>query len=168
MPARAGRLLVALVLAPLMLSSCVTSSPPPRTIRVAELGIRFQLPEQLADLVYVLGDAAEGKRGAFFSTRSLRAAGGPACAAGARGSVTPFPLGLVVTAAEPPAKVQAEQRKNPEAGLGEYVKRVGDRYLYYRGPPDEPCAAGNSKAAALQRRQTKLLRTALETASPIG
>ncbi|MDQ6873523.1 MAG: hypothetical protein M3042_00455, partial [Actinomycetota bacterium] len=103
-----------------MLSGCGT--PPARThaYRVAELGIQFQVPAQLADLVYVLGDGGEGERGAFFSTRSLRAAGGPACAAGARGGVSPYPLGLVVVSPEPPAKVRAEQRKNPEAGLGEF------------------------------------------------
>lgn len=161
------RVLVSLA-APLMLSGCLTTAHPMHAFRVAEMGIQFQVPEKLADLVYAIGDGGEGERGAFFSTRSLRAAGGPACAAGARGSVTPYPLGLVVTSAEPPAKVQAEQRKNPEAGLGEYIKRVGDRNVYYRGPPEEPCAAGNAKAAALQRRQADLLRTALETASPIG
>ncbi len=152
---------------PLVLAGCLTSAPPTHPYRVAELGIEFRVPQQLGDLMYVLGDGGEGERGAFFSSRSLRAAGGPGCAAGARGGVSPYPLGLVVVSPEPPAKVRAEQRKNPEAGLGEFVNRVGDRYLYYRPAPQEPCAAGNRKAAALQRRQAESLRTALDTARPL-
>ena len=61
--------------------------------------------------------------------------------------------------------MRKEARENPEEGLGEFVAKAGEHYLYYIGPPAEPCS-DVAAATALQRRLTTDLRTALDTLEP--
>lgn len=153
---------IAAVTAAVLLPACQAS----KTYEVKQLGVQFSVADDVSDLVHVMGDGGEGERAAFFSTKSLIRLGGPKCAAGVQASVSPFPLGMIIVADETPEKVAEERRENPEEGLGEFVKRVGDRYLYYRAPPEESCAPDKPKAVSLQRRAVVLLRKQLAKAEP--
>lgn len=131
-------------------------------VRVPEMQLRLRVPAELSDLEYVVGKAHEGQPAIFFSSQSLREMGGPNCAAGARTAVSPFPLGQLILSDETPEQIREEAADNPAEDLGEFVSRVrGDHYLYYLAPPSEKCAYRQG-VGALQRRQTALLRSALE------
>lgn len=162
--ARRGRVLLAVA----VLSGCSEQSapaaPPPGEVVLRELGVAFPTPPELPDVVYVMGEGAEDKPAALLSTRSLADAGGPACAAGATGAVSPYPLGRVIVSDETPDKVERETVADPEDALGEYLAQVGDRYLYYAPAPDEPCDE-RPAAADLQRRQALAVKEALRRAT---
>ncbi len=138
------------------------AAPQPSTVTFLEVDLQVQVPAQLADLTYTLGEAEEGQPALYFSTEQLASVGGPSCAAGAEAAVSPYPLGQVVVSEETPKHVREEAKANPEENLGRFVKQVGDRYLYYVSPPTESCA-GDRNAARLQRDLTVELRSALET-----
>lgn len=149
----------------LALTGCQSTRAPaqPKKFTVPELRTVFTVPGALADLTYAMGKSSEGKPAANFSTKALTAAGGPGCAAGAKQSVSPFPVGQIVLSPETPAQVAQETKDNPDDVLGEFVAKVGSGYLYYLAPPAEGCAPANKTAVALQIRATKALRTALNT-----
>jgi hypothetical protein len=148
---------------------CSASSDPPASqpasISFPEVGLRLNVPGELADLTYALGKSEEGQPALYFSTKQLVALGGKACAAGAKSAVSPYPLGQVVLSDETPEHVRKEAHDNPEEDLGEFVTKAGEHYLYYVGPPAEPCS-DVAAATALQRRLTTGLRTALHTLEP--
>jgi hypothetical protein len=144
-------------------SSADDESAQPATVDFPEVGLRVDVPPEMADLTYAMGTSEEGQPALYFSTRQLASVGGASCSAGARSAVSPYPLGQIVVSDETPEHVREEARQNPEANLGTFVKQVGEIYLYYVAPPKEPCVTGNSEAAALQRAQTGTLRPALST-----
>lgn len=147
----------------LALTGCAsTHAPAQPKFAVPELHTVFTVPGALADLTYAMGTSSEGKPAAN-STKALTAAGGPGCAAGAKNSVSPFPMGQIVLSPETPAQVAQETKDNPDDVLGEFVAKVGSGYFYYLAPPAEGCAPANKTAVALQLRATKALRTALNT-----
>jgi len=150
-----------------LLAACSSSSPPaaPRTVPIPELGLAVPAPGPVADLTYALADGPEGRRVAQLSTRSLVRKGGGACAAGATGAVSGYPLGQIVVAPESRDEMQVKDLLDPEESVGDYVAQVGDRYLYYQAPPEERCAAGD--AGRLQRRLEDLVRAALARARPL-
>lgn len=162
---RRGALLVGLPVA--LLTACSSSSPPttPRTVPIPELGLVVPAPGPVADLTYALADGPEGRRVAQLSTRSLASRGGSACAAGATGAVSGYPLGQIAVAVESRDEMQVKDLLDPEESVGDYVAQVGDRYLYYLSPPEERCATGD--AGRLQRRQEVLVRAALAQARPL-
>jgi hypothetical protein len=134
----------------------------PATVTVHEVDLAVDVPGQLSDLTYAMGESEEGQPAVYFSSEHLAEVGGASCEAGATAAVSPYPLGQIVVSEETPQHVRKEARENPEESLGTFVKRVGDHYLYYLAPPDEPCVA-DADAAALQRRLTTDLRAALST-----
>lgn len=152
----------------LALAACDAGPAPAQStvVTVKQLHLRFRVPAELADLTYRMGRSAEGQPAANFSTKALATAGGPGCAAGAQNSVSPYPAGQIVLADETPAAVAEEAKTNPEDMLGEFLKKIGDGYLYYTTPPEESCAGSNQKAGAVQRSAIKALRAALRTVEP--
>ncbi len=150
-----------------LLAACSSPSPSasPRTVPIPELGLAVPAPGPVADLTYVLADGPEGRRVAQLSTRSLARKGGAACAAGATGAVSGYPLGQIAVAVESRDEMQVKDLLDPEESVGDYVGQVGDRYLYYLAPPEERCAGGD--AGRLQRRQEDLVRAALVQAQPL-
>lgn len=132
-------------------------------VDVPQLGIQLTLPYSIRDLEQSIDTGAEGKIGVDFSTTRLVSIGGASCKAGAVQSVSPYPLGQLIRANEKPAQVAAERKANPEEALGEYIVAVGDEYLYYQSPPDEPCSQ-NPAAVQMQNQQKVLLKQAFKTA----
>jgi hypothetical protein len=143
------------------------SSPGSATVTIPQVGLTVHVPGSLADLTYALGASEEGQPAVYFSTERLASVGGPSCAAGASAAVSPYPLGQIVVSDETPGHVRREARANPEENLGEFVKRVGDSFLYYVAPPEEPCVSGDREAVDLQRTLTAELKDALSTLRPI-
>lgn len=158
----------------LLLAGCQSSSTPaaaparPTAFTVTQLHLKLRVPAELADLTYAMGTSGEGKPAANFSTKLLTGAGGPACAAGAKNSVSPFPIGQIVLSPETPEHVAQEAKDNPEELLGDFVKQLGSSYLYYVAPPAESCAPKVKKVADLQRRATTALRAALQSVEVAG
>jgi hypothetical protein len=142
-----------------------SAGPQPVTVTLPEVGLEVDVPGQLADLTYSIGESEEGQPALYFSTEHLAAVGGPSCAAGATAAVSPYPLGQIVVSEETPKHVREEARENPEENLGRFVKHVGDHYLFYVAPPAEPCVSDDADAKALQRELTADLRDALPTLS---
>jgi hypothetical protein len=138
-------------------------SPDPATIAISEVGLAAQVPGQLADLTYAMGEAEEGQPAVYFSSKHLQSIGGEACTAGTTVSVSPYPLGQIVVADETPEHVREEFRDNPEESIGTFLTKVGDdEYVYYSAPPSEPCY-DDPDVASLQRRLTADLKRALST-----
>lgn len=149
-----------------LLCACSDPAPPvPGTVAIPELGLAVPLPGPVADLTYVVTEGPEERQVAQLSTRSLAREGGAACRAGATGAVSGYPLGSIAVASEDRDEMQVKDLLDPEESVGDYVGPVGDRYLYYRAPPDERCAGGD--AGRLQRRQEQLVRAALQQARPL-
>ena len=167
-PARCAAFLLALLLFASS-AACQSDEDPEDTARSYEAGmvefdevnLQVRVPAALADLTYTVGEF-EGKQPTLnFSTERLASAGGPECAAGAVGAVSPYPIGQVVVSTETPGQVRREANQNPEEDLGDFVKRVGDRYLYYIPPPPEDCTLGDRTAATMQQELTSELRGVL-------
>ena len=137
---------------------------PAADLTVPEVGLRVPAAAGAEDLTYALADGPEGRRVVQLSSRSLTEAGGPACRAGATGAVSPYPLGKVVLADEDPEQVVAEALQD-EDWPGESLVRVGDRWLYYREPPPEPCSP-RAGARSQQARQVAAVRAAPRGAQP--
>jgi len=134
---------------------------PPTQVTIPALDLRLPVPGELADLTYEIGMFEAEQPTLLMSTETLTAVGGDSCAAGARGAVSPYPIGQVVISTETPQQVRREAQANPAEDPGRFVKSLGDRYLYYIAPPEEGCAAGNQAAQDMQDKLTRLLREAL-------
>ncbi len=146
-------------------AACGGGGGGPRRVDVASLGFAFSAPTGTRDVVLAAGEGPEAVPAVYLSTRSLARRGGPACAAGAVGAVSPFPLGRVLVLSLPPDAGEVRTLLAPEEAPGEPLAHLdGDRWLYFTPPPDEPCAG---PAADLQDRQTAVLREALRGARPL-
>jgi len=157
----------------LLAAGCQTAAQPPapaapRDVRIAQLNLTFRVPASLADLTYRMSQTAEGKPAADFSTGALSRVGGPSCAAGARNSVSSYPIGRIIVSPETPAEIANEAKDNPEDVLGDYLKRLGTQYLYWAAPPPESCNPGSAPATELQQKAIPALRAALRSASVAG
>jgi hypothetical protein len=137
------------------------------TVTLTPVGLTVDVPSQLADLTYAMGEAEEGQPAVYFSSKQLETAGGEACAAGTMVSVSPYPLGQIVVSDETPEHVREEFRENPEESIGRFLVKAGDKYIYYSAPPNEPCY-DDPKAADLQRQLTADLKGALSSLEPAG
>jgi len=140
---------------------------PPAQVTIPALDLQLRLPGELADLTYEIGMFEAEQPTLLFSTETLAAVGGDSCAAGARGAVSPYPIGQIVISTETPGQVRREAQANPAEDPGSFVKALGDRYLYYIAPPAEGCAAGNTTVDTMQDKLTRLLREALPSAASI-
>jgi hypothetical protein len=142
-------------------------SSEPTTITLTKVGLTVDVPSQLADLTYAMGEAEEGQPAVYFSSEQLETAGGEACMAGTTVSVSPYPLGQIVVSDETPAHVREEFRDNPEESIGRFLVKAGDTYIYYSAPPEEPCHT-DPAAADLQRKLTADLKAALSSLEPVS
>jgi len=159
---------VAAVLLPALLSGCAGSDEAaPAQVVVEVLDVKFPPPALAPDVVYMIGWGPEDTLAAFFSSTSLSEAGGPACAAGATASVSPYPLGRIVVASESPEQMALEAGGEPEDVLGEFLVRLGERYVYYTAPPEESCRPDDPTVVDLQRRQTTAVKDALRQATSV-
>jgi hypothetical protein len=137
------------------------------SLTISELGIKIQLPDNLRDANYQIGNGPETKVAADFSSSRLTNLGGEACTAGNHVGVSPYPLGEVIVADETPEKVAEEVKNNPDDGLGEFITKVGDKYVYYNAAPPEPCST-NTGVKSLQNESAAALKKALKTAQPVA
>ena len=155
-------------LLPAVLTGCARGGDPAaRPVVVEVLDVQFPPPALAPDVVYMIGWGPEDTLAAFFSSASLAEAGGPSCAAGATASVSPYPLGRIVVARESPEQMALETASDPDDGLGEFLVRLGDRYVYYTAPPEESCRPDDPGVVDLQRRQTEAVKDALRQATSV-
>lgn len=143
------------------------SEPGPRTEVVTELGFSFPAPAGARDVLHVAGEGPEGAPAAYLSTASLARTGGPTCAAGATGAVSPYPLGRVLVAELLPDQAEVRSLLDPEESPGEPLVQLGSRWLYWLAPPGEPCTR-DADAARLQEPQMALVKQALRSATPLA
>jgi len=139
----------------------------PGIVRFEEVDLQLRVPAELADLTYSVGEFEGSQPTLDFSTERLAEAGGPTCAAGATAAVSPYPIGQVIVSTETPRQIREEAAENPEEGLGTFVRKVGDRYLYYVAPPAEGCTTEGKAAAELQQELTVALREAVRGMRPM-
>jgi hypothetical protein len=138
-------------------STETTPSTTSNILKVTELGLQFTLPTTLSDAYYVI-DNTGGFTVADFTTRTLVTKGGQDCAGGASKPVS-GPLGTINLSSTPPPNGIGD------ITTGEYIKMIGNKYLYYRSA-QSACSPTLSNADA-EAQNGNMLRAALQTATVI-
>lgn len=123
-------------------SSSGSSSSNSNTFKVKELGIQFTLPSSISDAYYVMN----GSDDANFTTKSLVSLGGKDCEAGSS-APSVDPIGSI------------------SLKSGEFIKKIGNKSLYFVGPQD--VCSENKGAEAKQTQGITALKEALKSATAI-
>lgn len=136
-------------------------------VNVPELGVSFTAGGEISDIIYrTEPDGPEFYPAIGFSTTRLVEQGGVNCSFSSTGTAFPYPIGLALISTEDPQTVAAEQATEAES-LGEFITKVGEKYLYYSRPASHDTCSQDPATAQLQVRQIEAIKVALKTARPI-
>jgi hypothetical protein len=125
-------------------------------LKLSDLGIKFNVDSRISDLTY----SVSSLESASFSTKSLVTEGGQSCSA-ANG-----PLGYITVTTQAPAK-PADGNYSPNISEAAFVKKVGDKYIYYVHAQGVCSTIPNQKAENLQTDGSNYLRQSLLSAEQI-
>lgn len=126
-------------------------------IKISEIGIQIPATSDIVDLDYVIKngtDQTANDKLAFLSTKSLEEVGGQGCSA-AGGA-----LGIISVLSIPPSV--AGNGGMSSVG-GTFIKQIGDKYLYYRGP--QAFCSDNRDASLIQTKALAAIRSQLQQAT---
>jgi hypothetical protein len=128
-----------------LISTASPAATPSNVFVVKEVGIQFTLNDDIKDLGYAVRTLGDGSTGADFSSASMVATGGKACAANAGA-----PLGTITLTS------------NANFPDGQKVKHLGGKYLYYIHA-QAVCWPGTT-ADSLSEKQIAAFQNALKSA----